>query len=79
MNKLANIFEGFNIGGFILGISLADIYSILGIISFLVSIISGIVVIVLKIKNASADGKITKEEIEDIEKSIENLEDKLKK
>lgn len=79
MNKgLFAALESANIGGFVLGLTLADIYAVLGIISFAISIISGILVIVLKIKKALEDKKLTTEEIEDIKKELEELEEKTK-
>lgn len=69
--------------GLLLGFSLADfehiIYIIIGLISLLTTVVSGVVSIVIKIKKAAADGKITDEEIEDIKGSINDFKEEVDK
>lgn len=78
MNKIAAVLEGVNIGGFILGLSLSDIYTLFGIISFAISILSGILVIFLKVKKALADGKLSDDEIKELIDDIEHLKEEVK-
>lgn len=61
-----------------LAVSLADVESILSIISIAVTIVFSLTLIILKVigyfKN---DGKLTKDEIDDLKKDIEDVKDTL--
>lgn len=58
---------------------LDDLLSItLGFISILFSILIGIVNIIIKIKEIKADGKITKEELEDLKSTINKTKEDIK-
>lgn len=63
-------------------VSIASIVSnaqtILGIIAALVSITTGLISIVLKIRNAAADGEITREERDEIDGDVDDLAQKIK-
>lgn len=85
MTKNEHLFDLVSWSTLILGLSLADfkeiIYIIIGLISLITSLISGIISITLKIKNAMKDGNITDDEIHDITKQFdevtENIESKI--
>ena len=63
--------------GILLGIAniefMANIYLILGCLSFILGIVAGIFRLVLLIKKALKDGKIDEEEAQDIVNQVENI------
>lgn len=63
--------------GIILGIAnvefMANIYLILGCLSFVLGIVAGIIRLVLLFKKALKDGKIDENEAEDIANQVENI------
>lgn len=63
----------------LLGIGLSDIETILSVVCLAVSIALGLFTIVMKAIQYMKDGKLDKEEIEDLTKDMEKLEDKLRK
>lgn len=58
-----------------LGFELVDIEAICGILCFLTSFVMSVIGLIIKIKKATADGKITKEEIEDLEQTVEEIKE----
>ena len=60
-------------GGCILGLTLQDVQALAAIICIAISIISSIVNIVIKFKNALKDGKVTVDELEDIKNELDDL------
>lgn len=77
MTNKSKIFDYISWVGLFLGFSLADwehiIYIIIGLISLLTTIVSGIISIIIKIKHSLKDGKITEEELKDIKDEVDNL------
>ena len=63
--------------GILLGIAnvefMANIYLILGCLSFVLGIVAGILRLVVLIKKALKDGKIDEAEAEDIANQVENI------
>lgn len=51
------------------------IYMVLGIIGLCLGIISGVISLIFRIKEALADGKIDKEEAEEIAKNVKDIAD----
>lgn len=62
----------------LIGISLTNVKDVLNIILLVVSIGVGILSILLKLKQYTKDGKLDKEELEDINKDVDDLKNKLK-
>lgn len=60
-------------GGCILGLTLQDIQAFAAIICITISIISSVVNIIIKFKNALKDGKLTADELEDIKSELDDL------
>ena len=75
VNKSANVFEDILITSGI-GVSLVDIQNILSIILLCFNILWIIYKIIMKIIKYSKDGELSKEEIEDIESDISELNKK---
>ena len=75
VNKSANVFEDLLITSGI-GVSLVDIQNILSIILLCFNILWIIYKIFMKIIKYSKDGELSKEEIEDIESDISELNKK---
>ena len=73
--KLSNVFEDLLITSGI-GVSLVDIQNILSIILLCFNILWIIYKIIMKIIKYSKDGELSKEEIEDIENDISELNKK---
>lgn len=61
------------VGTFIAGISIVQVNQVLSTICFAISAILGIVNIIIKVKRALSDGKLSDEELKEIEKAIEDL------
>lgn len=87
MKNTVFIFDAASIGCFLIGAGFNDvsnaIYEILGIISFIISIIAGSIGLIMKFKHYISDGKLTDDEIndlvndaKDIKKQFDDLEDK---
>ena len=60
-------------GGCILGLTLQDIQALAAIICITISIISSLINIIIKFKNALKDGKLTVDELEDIKSELDDL------
>lgn len=60
-------------GGCILGLTLQDVQALAAIICITISIISSLINIVIKFKNALKDGKVTVDELEDIKNELDDL------
>ena len=60
-------------GGCILGLTLQDIQALAAIICIAISIISSLINIIIKFKNALKDGKMTADELEDIKSELDDL------
>lgn len=60
-------------GGCILGLTLQDVQALAAIICIAISIISSIINIIIKFKNALKDGKVTGDELEDIKNELDDL------
>ena len=74
MTSKLNVFEdGLILSG--IGVSLANIQTILSIILLTINLIWLSIKICSKIGKAISDGKLTDEEIEDIEKELDKLDD----
>lgn len=82
MLKKTHLLDAVSWAGLLFGLSLADfesiVYIVLGIVSLIITLISGMISIIMKIKSALSDGKLTDEEIKDITKSLGDLSDDLK-
>lgn len=63
----------FTWGGCILGLTLQDVQALAAIICIAISIISSIINIIIKFKNALKDGKVTVDELEDIKSELDDL------
>ena len=78
MNK-SKVFDLISWFGLLLGFSLADwehvIYIIIGLISLVTTIISGIISIVIKIKHSLMDGKITEDELNEIKDEVDKFKE----
>lgn len=78
MNK-SKVFDLISWVGLLLGFSLADwehvIYIIIGLISLVTTIISGIISIVIKIKHSLKDGKITEDELNEIKDEVDKFKE----
>lgn len=59
--------------GCILGLTLQDVQALAAIICIAISIISSIVNIIIKFKNALKDRKVTVDELEDIKIELDDL------
>lgn len=81
MNKNEHILDLVSWVCLLIGVSLADfkdiIYIIIGLISLITTLVSSVISIVVKIKNASKDGVITDEELKDIQNEFDKLGDKI--
>lgn len=73
MNKLDIFEDGIILSG--IGVSLADIQNILSIILLTINLIWLSIKICSKIGKAISDGKLTDEEIEDIENELNKMDD----
>lgn len=60
-------------GGCILGLTLQDVQALAAIICITISIISSLINIIIKFKNALKDGKVTADELEDIKNELDDL------
>lgn len=60
-------------GGCILGLTLQDVQALAAIICITISIISSVINIIIKFKNALKDGKMTTDELEDIKSELDDL------
>lgn len=60
-------------GGCILGLTLQDVQALAAIICIAISIISSVINIIIKFKNALKDGKVTGDELEDIKNELDDL------
>ena len=60
-------------GGCILGLTLQDVQALAAIICITISIISSLINIIIKLKNALKDGKMTADELEDIKNVLDDL------
>lgn len=61
----------------ILGISISEVETILSIICLLFSISMALLTIILKLKTYLQDGKLDKEELEDLTGDIKKIQDKI--
>lgn len=59
--------------GCILGLTLQDVQALAAIICITISIISSLINIIIKFKNALKDGKVTGDELEDIKNELDDL------
>lgn len=60
-------------GGCILGLTLQDVQALAAIICITISIVSSLINIIIKFKNALKDGKMTADELEDIKNELDDL------
>lgn len=60
-------------GGCILGLTLQDVQALAAIICITISIVSSLINIIIKFKNALKDGKVTVDELEDIKNELDDL------